>query len=115
MEIIRSLVPVEPVFHHRWAQLVGVSHCVVCFQVEDLRDAVLKLAAADKLRSQGFLRSEQSLPKTNKRGDYSASMRTHATPSHTTDHKPETLFLGERLSCCHCLYVHASPITSFTA
>uniref|UniRef100_A0A3Q3MZV9 Urotensin-related peptide 1 n=1 Tax=Mastacembelus armatus TaxID=205130 RepID=A0A3Q3MZV9_9TELE len=29
--------------------------------------AVLKLAAADKLRSQGFLRSEQNLPKTSKR------------------------------------------------
>ncbi|CAJ1058888.1 urotensin-related peptide 1 [Xyrichtys novacula] len=35
--------------------------------VEDLREAVLKLTAADKLRAQGFLRSEQSLPKTNKR------------------------------------------------
>lgn len=35
--------------------------------VDDLKDVVLKLAAADKLRSQGFLRSEQSLPKTNKR------------------------------------------------
>ncbi|XP_078117537.1 urotensin-related peptide 1 [Sander vitreus] len=35
--------------------------------VEDLREVVLKLAAADKLRSQGFLRSEQNLPKTNKR------------------------------------------------
>ncbi|XP_054595159.1 urotensin-related peptide 1 isoform X2 [Nothobranchius furzeri] len=35
--------------------------------VEDLKDVVLKLAAADKLRSQTFLRSEQSLPKTNKR------------------------------------------------
>ncbi|XP_042348825.1 urotensin-related peptide 1 [Plectropomus leopardus] len=35
--------------------------------VEDLREAMLKLAAADKLRSQGFLRSEQNLPKTNKR------------------------------------------------
>ncbi|XP_069387839.1 urotensin-related peptide 1 isoform X1 [Paralichthys olivaceus] len=35
--------------------------------VEDLKEAVLKLAAADKLRSQGFLRSEQNLPKTNKR------------------------------------------------
>ncbi|XP_060903451.1 urotensin-related peptide 1 [Labrus mixtus] len=35
--------------------------------VEDLREAVLKLEAADKLRSQVFLRSEQSLPKTNKR------------------------------------------------
>uniref|UniRef100_A0A3Q1J8R5 Uncharacterized protein n=1 Tax=Anabas testudineus TaxID=64144 RepID=A0A3Q1J8R5_ANATE len=31
------------------------------------KEAVLKLAAADKLRSQGFLRSEQNLPKTNKR------------------------------------------------
>lgn len=40
------------------------------FQVEDLKEVVLKLAAADRLRSQGFLRSEQSLPKTNKRGDY---------------------------------------------
>ncbi|CAL8263328.1 unnamed protein product [Lota lota] len=37
------------------------------FQVDDLKEVVLKLAAADKLRSQGFLRSEQSLPKTNKR------------------------------------------------
>ncbi|XP_036069848.1 urotensin-related peptide 1 [Oryzias melastigma] len=35
--------------------------------VEDLKEVVLKLAAADRLRSQGFLRSEQSLPKTNKR------------------------------------------------
>ncbi|XP_035857525.1 urotensin-related peptide 1 [Sander lucioperca] len=35
--------------------------------VEDLREVVLKMAAADKLRSQGFLRSEQNLPKTNKR------------------------------------------------
>ncbi|XP_074529774.1 urotensin-related peptide 1 [Halichoeres trimaculatus] len=35
--------------------------------VEDLRETVFKLAAADKLRSQGFLRSEQSLPRTNKR------------------------------------------------
>ncbi|KAK1904606.1 putative glycosyltransferase [Dissostichus eleginoides] len=37
--------------------------------VEDLREAVLKLAASDKLRSQGFLRSEQNLPKTNKRSE----------------------------------------------
>uniref|UniRef100_A0A8C7I438 Urotensin-related peptide 1 n=1 Tax=Oncorhynchus kisutch TaxID=8019 RepID=A0A8C7I438_ONCKI len=35
--------------------------------VDDLKAVVLKLAAADKLRSQGFLRSEQNLPKTNKR------------------------------------------------
>uniref|UniRef100_A0A3Q1F1P7 Urotensin-related peptide 1 n=1 Tax=Acanthochromis polyacanthus TaxID=80966 RepID=A0A3Q1F1P7_9TELE len=35
--------------------------------VEGFKDVVLKLAAADKLRSQGFVRSEQSLPKTNKR------------------------------------------------
>ncbi|MED6285989.1 hypothetical protein CHARACLAT_001145 [Characodon lateralis] len=35
--------------------------------VEDLKKVVLQLAAADKLRSQGFIRSEQSLPKTNKR------------------------------------------------
>uniref|UniRef100_A0A3B3Y0L1 Uncharacterized protein n=1 Tax=Poecilia mexicana TaxID=48701 RepID=A0A3B3Y0L1_9TELE len=35
--------------------------------VDDLKEVVLKLAAADKLRSQGFVRSEQSLPKTNKR------------------------------------------------
>ncbi|XP_054453103.1 urotensin-related peptide 1 [Anoplopoma fimbria] len=35
--------------------------------VEDLRETVLKLAAADKLRSHGFLRSEQNLPKANKR------------------------------------------------
>lgn len=42
---------------------------VLIFKVKDLREAVLKLAAADKLRSQGFLRSEQNLPKTNKRGE----------------------------------------------
>ncbi|KAJ8351206.1 hypothetical protein SKAU_G00226820 [Synaphobranchus kaupii] len=35
--------------------------------VDYIKAAVLKLAAADKLRSQGFLRSEQSSPKTNKR------------------------------------------------
>ncbi|KAI4892884.1 hypothetical protein NFI96_012634, partial [Prochilodus magdalenae] len=35
--------------------------------VDDLKAAVLKLAAADKLRSQGFLRSEQNLPKPSKR------------------------------------------------
>ncbi|XP_040029247.1 urotensin-related peptide 1 [Gasterosteus aculeatus] len=35
--------------------------------VEDLREAVLKMEAADRLRSQGFLRSEQNLPKANKR------------------------------------------------
>lgn len=39
------------------------------FQMKDLREAVLKLEAADKLRSQGFLRSEQNLPKTNKKGE----------------------------------------------
>ncbi|XP_050984429.1 urotensin-related peptide 1 [Labeo rohita] len=35
--------------------------------VDDLKAVVLKLAAADNLRSQGYLRSEQSLPKNNKR------------------------------------------------
>ncbi|CAL1613834.1 unnamed protein product [Knipowitschia caucasica] len=35
--------------------------------VEDLKEVVLKMAAADRLRSQSFIRSEQSLPKTNKR------------------------------------------------
>ncbi|KAL0973655.1 hypothetical protein UPYG_G00207950 [Umbra pygmaea] len=35
--------------------------------VDDLKAVVLKLAAADKLHSQGFLRSDQNLPKTNKR------------------------------------------------
>ncbi|KAL6480169.1 hypothetical protein MHYP_G00112020 [Metynnis hypsauchen] len=35
--------------------------------VDDLKAAMLKLAAADNLRSQGFLRSEQNLPKPNKR------------------------------------------------
>lgn len=51
-------------------------------QVDDLREAVLTLAAADKLRAQGFLRSEQNLPKTNKRGgpgcltDRSCSLQT---------------------------------------
>ncbi|XP_068182514.1 urotensin-related peptide 1 [Antennarius striatus] len=33
----------------------------------DLREAILKLAAADRIRSQGFLRSEQNMPKTSKR------------------------------------------------
>ncbi|KAK2838799.1 hypothetical protein Q7C36_013613 [Tachysurus vachellii] len=35
--------------------------------VDDLKEVVRKLAAADNLRSQGFLRSEQNLPKPNKR------------------------------------------------
>ncbi|XP_076005324.1 urotensin-related peptide 1 [Genypterus blacodes] len=35
--------------------------------VEDFKEALMKLAAVDKLRSQAFLRSEQNLPKTNKR------------------------------------------------
>ncbi|KAJ0002853.1 hypothetical protein NQD34_008002 [Periophthalmus magnuspinnatus] len=35
--------------------------------VEDLKEVILKMAAADKLRSQDFIRSEQSLPKTSKR------------------------------------------------
>lgn len=35
--------------------------------VDDLKAVVLKLAAADNLRSQGYLRSEQSLPKNSKR------------------------------------------------
>lgn len=43
---------------------------VLFFKVKDLKEAVLKLAAADRLRSQGFLRSEQNLPKTNKRGEW---------------------------------------------
>ena len=47
------------------------------FQVDDLKDVVLKLAAADKLRSQGFLRSGQSLPKTNKRGERWDSVFCH--------------------------------------
>ncbi|XP_043113365.1 urotensin-related peptide 1 [Puntigrus tetrazona] len=37
--------------------------------VDDLKAVVLKLAAADNLRSQGYLRSEQNLPKNNKRGE----------------------------------------------
>ncbi|XP_077104162.1 urotensin-related peptide 1 [Siphateles boraxobius] len=35
--------------------------------VDELKTVVLKLAAADNLRSQGYLRSEQNLPKNNKR------------------------------------------------
>ncbi|KAJ8398015.1 hypothetical protein AAFF_G00433620 [Aldrovandia affinis] len=35
--------------------------------VEYIKAAVLKLAAADNLRSQGFVRSGDSSPKTNKR------------------------------------------------
>ncbi|XP_036404461.1 urotensin-related peptide 1 [Megalops cyprinoides] len=35
--------------------------------VDYIKAAVLKLAAADNLRSQGFLRSEQGSPKANKR------------------------------------------------
>ncbi|XP_035387970.1 uncharacterized protein urp1 isoform X2 [Electrophorus electricus] len=34
---------------------------------EVLKAALMKLGAADKLRSQGFLRTEQNLPKPNKR------------------------------------------------
>uniref|UniRef100_A0A672NG28 Urotensin-related peptide 1 n=1 Tax=Sinocyclocheilus grahami TaxID=75366 RepID=A0A672NG28_SINGR len=34
---------------------------------EDFKAVVLKLAAADNLRSQGYVRSEQNLPKNNKR------------------------------------------------
>ncbi|KAI5105100.1 hypothetical protein C0J45_4772 [Silurus meridionalis] len=37
--------------------------------VDDLKEVVMKLAAADNLRSQGFLRSEQNLPKPSKRGE----------------------------------------------
>lgn len=48
--------------------LLSPSFFFIAAQVEDLREAILKLAAADKLRAQGFLRSEQNLPKTNKRG-----------------------------------------------
>ncbi|XP_052005987.1 urotensin-related peptide 1 [Xyrauchen texanus] len=35
--------------------------------VDDLKAVILKLAAADNLRSQGYVRSEQNLPKNNKR------------------------------------------------
>lgn len=35
--------------------------------VDDLKDVIFKLATVDKLRTQGFARSEQSLPKNNKR------------------------------------------------
>ncbi|XP_061691130.1 urotensin-related peptide 1 [Syngnathoides biaculeatus] len=35
--------------------------------IDGLKAMVLKLAAADKLRSQAFVRSEQGLPKTSKR------------------------------------------------
>ncbi|XP_076149075.1 urotensin-related peptide 1 [Alosa pseudoharengus] len=35
--------------------------------VDGLKEVVMKLAAANKLRSQGFTRSDQSLPKNNKR------------------------------------------------
>ncbi|XP_053361727.1 urotensin-related peptide 1 [Clarias gariepinus] len=34
---------------------------------DDLKEIVMKLAAADSLGSQGFLRSEQNIPKPNKR------------------------------------------------
>uniref|UniRef100_A0A672NPN3 Urotensin-related peptide 1 n=1 Tax=Sinocyclocheilus grahami TaxID=75366 RepID=A0A672NPN3_SINGR len=37
--------------------------------MEDFKAVVLKLAAADNLRSQGYVRSEQNLPKNNKRGE----------------------------------------------
>uniref|UniRef100_A0A8C1ZEZ6 Urotensin-related peptide 1 n=1 Tax=Cyprinus carpio TaxID=7962 RepID=A0A8C1ZEZ6_CYPCA len=36
---------------------------------EDFKAVILKLAAANNLRSQGYLRSEQNLPKNNKRGE----------------------------------------------
>lgn len=55
-----------------WGSIMFLSTFAIFYfiaaQVEDLREAILKLAAADKLRAQGFLRSEQNLPKTNKRG-----------------------------------------------
>ncbi|XP_055034314.2 urotensin-related peptide 1 [Misgurnus anguillicaudatus] len=35
--------------------------------VDDFKAVILKLAAADNLRSQGFVRSQQNLPKNNKR------------------------------------------------
>lgn len=38
-------------------------------QADDLKEIVMKLAAADSLGSQGFLRSEQNIPKPNKRGE----------------------------------------------
>lgn len=41
-----------------------------CLKVDDLKAVVLKLAAADNLRSQGYLRSEQNLPKNNKRCEH---------------------------------------------
>lgn len=40
-----------------------------CLKIEGLKAVVLKLAAADKLRSQAFVRSDQGVPKTNKRGE----------------------------------------------
>lgn len=42
--------------------------------MDDLKAVVLKLAAADNLRSQGYVRSEQSLPKNNKRGEPSKKL-----------------------------------------
>lgn len=37
--------------------------------MDDLKAVVLKLATADNLRSQGYLRSVQNLPKNSKRGE----------------------------------------------
>uniref|UniRef100_A0A3Q3DH90 Urotensin-related peptide 1 n=1 Tax=Hippocampus comes TaxID=109280 RepID=A0A3Q3DH90_HIPCM len=48
---------------------VHMSIMFLCFylKIEGLKAVVLKLAAADKLRSQAFVRSEQGVPKPNKR------------------------------------------------
>lgn len=62
----------------------------------------MTLAAADKLRSQGFLRSEQNLPKTNKRGERLCLS--------AVTHTPHLLFV-------HCLMRPAqafSPETEIT-
>uniref|UniRef100_A0A3B3Y0K9 Uncharacterized protein n=1 Tax=Poecilia mexicana TaxID=48701 RepID=A0A3B3Y0K9_9TELE len=57
-----------PLMMHQILQLISFfSNIRIRIIVDDLKEVVLKLAAADKLRSQGFVRSEQSLPKTNKR------------------------------------------------
>lgn len=63
----------------------------------------MTLAAADKLRSQGFLRTEQNLPKTNKRGERLCLS--------SVTHTPHLLFV-------HCIMTPAqafSPETDFNA
>lgn len=78
----------------------------VAAQVEDLREAVLKLAAADKLRAQGFLRSEQNLPKTNKRG---VSVLMITPVLHTHHMIKSSNMTNYNLTACFYSQLHKKP------